>query len=250
MVVQTTGNNPQLPTRRPHHKGMDKGMVNPGMTSNIHMEDKVPRLQPTLKIQDTGSSTTCHRNRGPTVNNTDRPTHNRTRCRPNNLTLNMVLLLLLMMGIVKLLLHLLVMVSQFLGMVNRQHLLVMLRWGRLLVTVSIHPHNNLDTVNKQLQTVRVMVTNKGRRIQVMVAVKGWGMVHRLLFSRLVILNQHQLWLRFRFNQGMISRFLKLVGMQLHSPSHRLSLSLSRSLSHKQVVMVSMILVRCTVSLVC
>lgn len=49
-----TGSSHQLLTRR----GTDKGMVNPGMTTrgqvNI-MEDKLPSLQPTLKIQDTGS---------------------------------------------------------------------------------------------------------------------------------------------------------------------------------------------------
>lgn len=171
--------------------------------------------------------------------------NNHTLCQvgpPNNLTPSMVLLLLLlMMGMVILLQLLVVMVSRFLGMVrlvdSRWHL-VMLRPDRLVVMVSTLPHN-LDTVNKQLQT-QVMVT-KEVWIRVMVVVKGWGMVQRHLFSQLIP-NQHQLRFRlrllFRFSLGMI----KQVGdTQLHS--HRLSRS------HKQVVMVSMIAVRCIVSVV-
>lgn len=150
-----------------------------------------------------------------------------------------LLLLLLMMGMVILLQLLVVMVSRFLGMVrpvdSRWHL-VMLRLDRLVVMVSTLPHN-LDTVNKQLQT-QVMVT-KEVWIRVMVVVKGWGMVQRHLFSQLIPnQHQHQHQLRFRFSLGMI----KQVGdTQLHS--HRLSRS------HKQVVMVSMIAVRCIVSVV-
>lgn len=156
---------------------------------------------------------------------------------PNNLTLSMVLLpllLLIMMGIVTLVVTLLLL--RFLGMDSRQRLVMLLR---LAVMVSTLRHN-LDTVNKQQQTLEVMVTKGRLWIRVMVVVQGWGMVH--LFSLLLILNQHQLWLRLQLqlqlSLAMISLFLKLkqlVDMQPHSHS------LSLSHSHKQV-MVSMIVV--------
>lgn len=222
--AQITGSN-RLPIHRLHHKVTVKAMANQGMTTrlpvnlaSIHMEDKVLSLQLTLKAQPLThrmgnrisiinlEHTTHHNKRRPMVNN---PMVNLNSSRQagqcRKLTLSMVLLLCprLMMGIVTLVQPLVVMVSKVVNPclrmfrpVDSSRHLVMLRLDPPPVMANIH---NLDTMNKQLQMVQVMVT-KVHRIQLMV---------HLLFN-LPILNL----LRFRlqFSPVMTNLSLKLVVM--------------------------------------